>query len=51
MMLELQTLGQLTSQADAKGQVTAFSYDLLGRTVQRGEPDMTYDLFDLYDTL
>jgi len=35
------TLSGLKTQTDAKGQVVSMTYDLLGRAVQRVEPDMT----------
>jgi RHS repeat-associated protein len=35
------TLNQLVSQTDAKGQTSQFTYDVLGRLIQRTEGDMT----------
>jgi RHS repeat-associated protein len=35
------TVDELTSQTDAKGQTSNSSYDVLGRLIQRVEPDMT----------
>ena len=35
------SLNELVSQTDAKGQVTGFGYDLLGRLVTRTEPEST----------
>ncbi|MDO7484452.1 toxin C-terminal domain-containing protein [Acinetobacter baumannii] len=34
-------LGQVVWQKDAKGQVTTFQYDVLGRLTQRTEPELT----------
>ncbi len=37
----MRALDQLQTQTDAAGLITTVSYDLLGRTTQRVEPDLT----------